>query len=123
MQKSSYSELVDALKMFTPVKLTALQTQMFHSRRQGATESVDDIVQELCWIHSQAYSAAISGCPEAEKVGQIVLVNQFVSGHRSELQAKVVGVEGSKDELVTKARFEEAKLKEFSGRAAGSLLE
>ena len=58
--------------------------------------------------------------PEAEKVGQIVSSNQFVSGLQSELQAKVVGVEGGMDELVTKARFEEAKLKELSGRGAGS---
>ena len=121
VQKSSYPQLVDALKKrFTPMKLTAFQTQMFHSRRQGATESVDDFVQELRWLHSKAYSAAISGSPEAEKVGQIVLVNQFVSGLRPELQAKVVGVEGSMDELVTKARFEEAKIKELSGRGPGS---
>ena len=61
----------------------------------------------------------MNGNPEAEKVGQIVLVNQFVSGLRSELQAKVLGVEGSMDELVAKARFEEAKSKELSGRSPG----
>ena len=48
-----------------------------------------------------------------------MLVNQFVSGLQSELQAKVVGVEGGMDEIVTKAQFEEAKLKELSGRSAG----
>jgi hypothetical protein len=47
-----------------------------------------------------------SSNPEAEKVGQIVLVNQFVSGLRSELQAKVVGVEGGMDEMVARSRFE-----------------
>ena len=47
-QKTSYAQLVSTLKKrFTPVKLTALQTQMFHSRRQGANESVEDFAQEL----------------------------------------------------------------------------
>ena len=32
----------------------------------------------------------------------------------------MVGVEDSMDELMTKVRFEEAKLKELSGRVAGS---
>ena len=116
-QKTDYDQLVCALKKrFTPVKLTALQTQMFHSRKQGAAESVDDYAQELRKLHSKAYSTAMGGNSEAEKVGQIVLLNQFVSGLRPEIQTKVVGVEGSVDEIVTKARFEEAKLKEVSGR-------
>ena len=111
-QRSDYTRLVDALKKrFTPVKLTALQTQLFHSRRQGATESVDDFAQELRRLHSKAYSTATSANPEAEQVGQIVLVNQFVSGLRAALQAKVVGVEGSMDEMIAKARFEETKRK------------
>lgn len=92
---------------------------MFHSKEQGATESVDDFAQELHKLHSKAYSTTIGGNPEAEKVGQIVLVNQFVSGLRSKLKAKVVGVEGSMDEIVAKARFEEGKLKELSGQSAG----
>ena len=117
IQKADYDQLVCALKKrFTPVKLTALQTQMFHSRKQGAAESVDDYAQELRKLHSKAYSTAMGGNSEAEKVGQIVLLNQFVSGLRPEIQTKVVGVEGSVDEIVTKARFEEAKLKEVSGR-------
>ena len=49
-----------------------------------------------------------------------MLVNQFVSGLRSELQSKVVGVEGSLEEIVAKARFEEAKRKELSSRNSGS---
>ena len=69
------------------MKLAALQTQMFHSRRQGATECVDDFVQDLCQLHSKAYFAAISGSPDAGEVDQIMLVNQFVSGLRSELKA------------------------------------
>ena len=47
-KKTSYTQLVSALKKrFVPVKLTALQTQMFHSRRPGTNESFDDFAQEL----------------------------------------------------------------------------
>ena len=65
--------------------------------------------QELRKLHSKAYSAATCANPEAEKMGQMVLVHQFVSGLHPELQSKVVGVEGSMDALALKARFEEAK--------------
>ena len=50
--------------------------------------------------------------PEAEKVGQMVLANQFISGLRPELQAKLVGME---DTLVLRARFEGAKTRELAG--------
>ena len=88
---------------------------------QGANESVDDFAQELRKLHSKAYSVATSGNPEAEKVGQIVLVNQFLSGLRSELQVKVVGTEGGMDEMVARAQFEETKLKELSTWSSGPL--
>ena len=115
-QKSNYQLLVAELKKrFTPVQLTAVQTQLFHSRRQGMKESVDDFAQELRKLHSKAYAATTYANPEAEKVGQMVLANQFISGLRPELQAKVVGMEGSMDALVLKARFEEAKAKELTG--------
>lgn len=69
---------------------------MSHSRQQGANDSVDDFAQELRKLHAKAYSTATSSNPEAEKVSQIVLVNQCVSGLQSELQAKVVGLDGNK---------------------------
>ena len=47
----------------------------------------------------------MSGNGEAENVDQIVLVSQFISSLRSELQAKVAGIERDMDEIVTKARF------------------
>ena len=47
-QRSSYSLLTAELKKrFTPVKLTAIQTQLFHDRVQGAKESVDEYAQAL----------------------------------------------------------------------------
>ena len=46
---------------------------------------------------------------EAEKLARTLLANQFVTGLRAELKRKLIGVEGSLEELVLKARFEEAK--------------
>ena len=97
-----------------PVQLTAIRTQLFHGRKQETRESVDDFAQDLRKLHSRTYSTATYANPEAEKVGQMVLANQFISGLRPELQAKVVGMDGSLDALVLKARFEEAKAKELA---------
>lgn len=104
--------MAELTKRFTLVQLTTVQTQLFQSCHQGQKESVDDFAQELRKLHSKAYSAATYANPEAEKVGQMVLANQFISGLRPELQSKVVGMEGS---LVLKARFEEVKAKKITG--------
>ena len=106
--------MVELEKWFTPVQLKAVQTQLFHDRRQGPRETVDDFSQELRKLYSKAYSAVTRGTPEAEKVGQTVLVSQFVAGLRPELQVKVVGMDGTMDQLVLKARFEEEKGKELA---------
>ena len=50
--------------------------------------------------------------PQAERMGETLLVNQFVTGLRADLKRKLIGTEGSLDELVLKARFEEAKTRE-----------
>jgi hypothetical protein len=62
----------------------------------------------------------MKGTPEAEKVGQTVLASQFVAGLRPNLQVKVVGMEGGMDQLVPRARFEEAKSKELAAARASS---
>ena len=41
-------------------------------------------------------------------MGQSVLAYQFVAGLTGDLKAKLVGCEGTFDELLVKARFEEA---------------
>ena len=46
---------------------------------------------------------------EAEALGQSMLSNQFIVGLRPELKTKMVGMEGSFEELLMKSRFEEAK--------------
>ena len=88
-----------------------MQTQLFHDRRQGPRETVDDFAQELRKLY---YSAVTCGTPEAEKVGQTVLVSQFVAGLHPEVQVTVVGMDGMMDQLVLKARFGEAKGKELA---------
>ena len=46
-----------------------------------------------------------------EQMGQTVLSSQFVAGLLPDIKSKVAGVEGDLKKLLTKARFEEAKLK------------
>ena len=43
-------------------------------------------------------------------MGKSVLWYQFIAGHRAELKVKVVGCTGDFDELLSKSRFEEARL-------------
>ena len=44
----------------------------------------------------------------------MLLTNQFVTGLREDIKIKVVGVERSFDQMLTRARFEEAKLWDLS---------
>ena len=101
-------------KWFTPVQFTAVQTQLFHERRQGPRESVDEFAQELRKLFSNAYSRSTRGGPEAEALGQSMLSNHFVMGLRPELKTKMIGMEGSFEELLMKSRFEEAKNREVA---------
>ena len=48
-------------------------------------------------------------------MGQTLLANQFVAGFGPDMKRKLVGVDGSLEELVLKARLEEAKGREFPG--------
>ena len=107
-------------ELANPVRITAIQTQLFHDRRQGAQETVDNFAQDLRKLYSEAYSAVACRTAEAETVGQTVVVSQFVAGLRPELQSKVVGIEGTMDQLVLKARFEEAKARELTSRSSFS---
>ena len=113
-QRSDYTLLAEELKKrFTPVKLAAVQSQLFHDRKQGPKESVDEFAQDLKKLFARAYAGVNRGGPEAEKMGQSVLANQFIAGLCSDLKSKVVGVEGSLEQLLLKARFEEAKKREL----------
>ena len=48
-------------------------------------------------------------------MGRSVLTSQFVAGLLPDIKLKLAGVEGSLDELLVKARFQEAKLRDLAG--------
>ena len=114
-QRGCYSAMVSALtKRFTPVQIQAVQTSLFHERRQGERETVDSYAEGLRGLFHKAYPSALQGSVEAESMGRAVLASQFVSGLRPEIKAKIAGTEGSMDALLTKARFEEAKIRDLA---------
>ena len=47
-------------------------------------------------------------------MGLAVLTSQFVSGLHRELKTKLTGVQGNMEQLLLKARFKKAKLKELA---------
>lgn len=114
VERNDYTQLIGLLKKrFTPVHIQAVQSSLFHDRKQRPGESVDAYAQELRRLFQKAYPIAQRGSHEAESMGKSVLAYQFVTGLRTELKSKVAGLEGSFDALVVKARFEEAKCKEI----------
>ena len=64
-------------------------------------------------LFHKAYPCSQRGGQEAEQIAQTVLTSQFVAGLRTSIKAKLAGSEGSFDELLAKARFEEAKSREL----------
>ena len=121
-QKSSYDLLVAELQnRFTPVLIQAVQTSQFHGRRQRVGESVDNFAQDMRRLFQKAYPTTARGSQEAKEMGQSVLANQFVAGLLSELKVKVAGTEGNLKKLLTKARFEEAKLRDLLPQTAKPL--
>ena len=75
---------------------------------------------DLRTLFHKVYPYTQQGTQEAERLGQLVLVNQFVTGLLEDIKAKVVGIEGGFDQLLSRARFEEAKLRDLA--ATSSLL-
>ena len=113
-QRAKYTPLVDALKgRFTPVNIQAVQSSLFHDRRQGAQESVDSYAQELKRLFYKAYPKTLQAGQATEEMGQSVLSSQFVTGLQRDIKVKLAGQEGSIDQLLVKARFEEAKLRDL----------
>ena len=111
-QRSSYRLLVEqSARRFTPVQIKSIQSQLFHDQQQKQKETVNEYAEALRKLFSKAYSN-LSG--EAETMGQSVLANQFVAGLCPELKAIVVGAQGNMEQLLTKARFEEAKRKDLA---------
>ena len=65
-------------------------------------------------IFYKAYPRADQGSEETEGLGRSALAYQFVVGLIPTLRAKVTGVEHSIDELLVKAKSEEAKICDLS---------
>ncbi len=61
-----------------------------------------------------AYLRAQQGTQETEEMGRSVLASQFVSGLRREIRVKLAGMEGSWDQLLVKAQFEEATFRDLT---------
>ena len=80
---------------------------------------MDEFAQDLRTLYGKAYAGITKGTLEVERVGQTVLASQFVACLRPHLQSRVVGMEGAMDQLVLKARFEEAKSKELAAARSG----
>ena len=91
--------------------LPAIQTNLFHDRKQHVSESVDAYAQELCTLFHKAYPSVQQGIREAEALGQTLLTNQFVVGILPDIKAKIVGSEDYFNQLLLQARFEEVKLR------------
>ena len=56
------------------MRLPAVQSSLFHERKQGTSESVNYYAQELRTLFHKAYPRVYQGTKEAEALGQTVLV-------------------------------------------------
>ena len=106
-KRNQYSALVEELKKrFTPVRIQAVQSSLFHDRKQKPGENIDTYAQELKCLFYEAYPLAQQVSAEMQDMGGSVLTNQFVAGLLSELKGKLAGKEGNFEQLLTLARFE-----------------
>ena len=80
--------VAESHKRFTPVHLKAVQSSLF-DRKQKPGELVDHFAQELRVLFYKAYPYAQQGTLEAERLGQLALVNQFVAGLLEDIKVKV----------------------------------
>ena len=54
-------------------------------------------------------------------MGKAVLASQFVTGLREDIKAKLAGCDGDLDQLLVKARFEEAKIRDLGSKDTASV--
>lgn len=113
-QRTSYEALTSALtKRFKPIRIKPVLSGLFHERKQQPKESVEDYAQDLNRLYLRAYPPAERGSEDAERMGQTVLTYQFVAGLKPELRLKVAGNDGTFEQLLMRARLEEAKLRDL----------
>jgi len=98
---------------FTPVRLQAVQSSLFHGCRQKPNETVDVYAQELHTLFYHVYPQAQQGAKETEELARTMLADQFLAGLKQEVKVKVAGVEGSFEKLLPITKFEEAKLRDI----------
>ena len=80
-QQSCYANLAKQLvQHFSPVRIGAVQSSLFHDRDQGERESVDDYVQELRKLFYKAYPQTMQGTTDFQDISKSILRNQFVAG-------------------------------------------
>ena len=114
-QRTDYERLkAQMMTRFTPVRLQAVHSNLFHQRKQGEAESVDQYAQELRKLFYRAYPRASQATEQAEGFRKSVLAYQFVAGLKKNLQSRVAGIKGDFDQLLLRARFEEAKIRDLS---------
>ena len=118
-QKADYDLLVAELSQrFTPIRIQSVQTSLFHDRKQKEKEMMYTYAQELKALFYKAYPQVQEGNAATESMGCSVLSSQFVAGLLPPSKSKLTGVEGDFEKLLVKARFEEAKLREFASSSA-----
>ena len=98
------------------MRLQAVHSNRFHQHQQEETETVDQYAQELRKLFYIAYPRTNQATEEAEGFGRSVLAYQFVAGLKRNLKSKVAGVEGDLEQLLLKAHFEEAKIRDLSSQ-------
>ena len=111
--RHSYALLKDALlKRFTPVHVQSVQGALFHRRSQKPMETVDEYAQELRALFRRAYLKLewdIGG------EGESVLTLRFIARLKTEIQKKLTAAEGTFDQILVRARYEEAQWQELKG--------
>ena len=74
---------------------------------------MDNFTEKLRRLFAKAYGSRSQRTPQVQSMGGIILANQFVARLLPGLKARVVGSEGTLDQLLLKAQYEEAKAKEL----------
>ena len=86
---------------------------LFHEQKWKLKESVKGHAQYLNRLYQYVYPCSERESADAEKMGQTVLTYQFAASLKLETCLKVAGHEGSFEQLLMKARIEEAKLRDL----------
>ena len=74
---------------------------------------MDTYAQNLRRLFYRAHPRSQQGSRETEEFGRSILAYQFVAGLLPEIRRRLAGQEGTFDQFLVRARFEEAKLKEL----------